>query len=258
MRYLSTIVFVAALPLAACNNTANTINLDTNFAATPRGLVNSGGYQQGSFFRWDTRSDQIVYLGEIAGFSPVDPASHGVDQETSFEVDLGGSASVDLVNKAAVEAAIKSRTKFIIKDAQRVAYSGVFTKISDTLNAGSQNGGGLVEEWGINSAIASGGVYYLLIRDVTFGDELELSVDNSTSASASLPLEIANASFNVKFDRSGLGRIKGDNSVILFNVYVLKPLYQDRDGNKTAAFEIVHGVDLSKATQLFRKVGQSS
>jgi hypothetical protein len=252
----SAVFLLSAVLLSGCQSPS--VAIDVDFATTNFGFINSGGYKPGSFFAWDRTKDTVAYLGDIDGFAPADASVPGTDQETTYDAGISIDADLELVKKAQLEAAIRNQSRFVVKDARRVAYNEVYTKISNTLNASVNSGGNLIDEWGLKAAAQSGNTYFLLIRDVTFGDELELQINREAKAGASFPIKVADATVQVSVHGGGLGRISGNDKVMLFNFYVLRPYFDTSSGESKVAFEIVRGVDLRGFTKLFRKVGQFS
>ncbi len=244
------------LSLAGCETSSVDLNVD--FAKTNLGFINSGAYKAGAFFRWDFDLGSLAYLGEIPGFPTAPPeGANGVRQKTSYEAGITLNAELSLVQKLALEAAIQSRSTFIVEDAKRLATSRVYTRISEAINGRANEG--IAHEWGIPSAIEGNRtIYYLLVRDVTFGDQLQLAIDNEIKSGASFPVQVGNATVDVTLTGSGVEQIQGDDAVILFNVYVLEAYFEKSGGSITFAFRTVQGVNLNKLPQLLRKVGTVS
>ena len=255
-RTRTALLIGCVLSLAGCDSSSVDLNVD--FAKTNLGFINSGAYRAGAFFRWDVALDSLVYLGDIPGFPTAPPKDvTGVRQQTSYEAGITLSAELKALEKLALEAAIQSRSTFIVEDAKRHAATQVYTKISKAINGRANQG--IADEWGIPAAIEGDReIYYLLVRDITFGDRLQLAIDNEVKSGASFPVKVGSATVNVTLTGSGLEQIQGDDAVILFNVYVMRAYYDESGGSITFAFKTVPGVDLNKLPQLLRKVGTRS
>jgi len=261
-RVGSLLIIGTALLVAGCNGNSETVGVNLDFAKTNFGYVNSGGYRAGSFFRWDFRDDRLVYLADIPGFEkPVVPQTS--DRVASYQAGVDVDASLSAIQKFAINAEIARRSTFKVSAANRVPYSGVYTRITRYLNMNDSSSGGLADEWQIKRAISERDAYFVIVRDVTYGDELSLTVDGEIKSSAEFPVKVADASYNVKISGRGLEQISGDNTELLFNIYVLEPSYliENRGTSRQTTnfqFEVISGVDLTDLPQLFRAVGDSS
>lgn len=257
-RFFTTLAsFAASLMLASCTpSTPILVNLD--FAKTNYGYINSGGYKAGSLLRWNIDEDYISYLSVVPGFDKPDLV-RGTDRTASYKDGIGLGVELNYFQTIAINNEISKRSTFQIADADRTTYDNTITKITShiSLERGLGNAD-LIEEWQIREAIEQGNTYYLIVRDVTYGDSLDLSVDGEVKTSASFPIKVADASFNVQVIGNGLESIKGDRTETIFNFYVLKPYYKEENGITKLNFRVVSGVDLRNLPNLLRRVGERS
>ena len=244
---------LTGLFLTGCNP-AKTIGVDLNFTKTNFGFVNSGAYRAGSMFLWDREANTLSYLGDVPGFEQ--PAiEEAPDRALTYSAGLKLDANLTALQKLAVEGEIKRRSRLIVDDAHRVPYSNVYTKITSYLEADIDNDGSLLDEWSFKEVVESHNLKYVIIRDVTYGSRLKVSIDQEVQQGASFPVKVGNATYNIKVSGRAAETISGANSAITFNVYVLNAYYKD---GTNPAVELQRGLDLSDLPDLFRQVGNTS
>lgn len=250
---------LAALALSGCFKSGQTIPVNLDFSHTNYGFINSGDYKAGSLFLWDQGQDSLSYLGDVPGFdAPEHPRDKASDAASySGGVDLGGEFGNPAI-KLRADALIRSRSSFEIAYPNRVAYNRVYTRLSNYLTPDIKDGGALMDEWGFAEAVNDPQQYYVLIRDVTYGDGITLLVDGEAKAGGGFRVPLKGLDVEIELQGRGLQAIKGDNTEVAFAVYVLRPYWKDSDGGQNPAFRVRRGLDISGLPALFRKVGQSS
>lgn len=253
-RVLS-VAIALSLGLASCGVTQReVVNVRTDFAKTNYGYINSGGYRAGSLFAWNKPAGQLVFLDNVPGFEPQLP-DQGTDSKIVYEYGLTTTAEVSLAVKAHVDAVLKSDATIEVKDARRVPVSGVVTKITEYMKSNAD----LYEEWGFRESVGAEGQYFMIVRDVTYGDSLDIRMNSENSVSGGFPIKVADASFDVKLTGKGIGNLSGSDIPIIMNVYVLKAGFVDNGaGGQNPSFTVVRDVDLKGLPDLFRSVGGRS
>ncbi|MBE1294976.1 hypothetical protein [Phycobacter azelaicus] len=257
---MGALLSAGAITLAGCFGSTETVPVNLDFSRTNYGFINSGGYAAGSFFAWDRKQDELVFLGTIPGFEPPAPG-RGRDVVAAYAggLEIGGEyGTYGRLARAKADAWVRSISAFEIKNGTRVAYNDVYTKITDHLNKNTATGGSLVEEWGITEAIADPDQLFIIIRDVTYGDAISLQVDAEAAADGSLSVPVKDGSIKVRLNGRGLEGIAGDNIEITFFVYVLEPYWKQKDGVQTLAVRRVRSEDISGLPALLRRVGEES
>ncbi|MDE4131934.1 hypothetical protein PXK00_02350 [Phaeobacter sp. QD34_3] len=257
---LGALICAAAMSLAGCFGSTETVPVNLDFSRTNYGFINSGGYAAGSFFAWNKAQDELVFLGNVPGFEPPEPG-RGRDVVASYAggLEIGGEyATYGRLARAKADAWVRRISAFEIKNGTRVAYSNVYTKITDHLSKDMADGGSLIEEWGISEAIGDPDQRFIIVRDVTYGDTIRLQVDAEAGADGSLSVPVKDGSIKVRLNGRGLEGIAGDNIEITFFVYVLEPYWKQEDGVKTLAVRRIKSEDISGLPGLLRRVGVDS
>ena len=248
---------VSTVFLAGCFGDSNTLPVNLDFSRTNYGYINSGGYQAGSFFSWDRSTDTLFYLGDVPDFAPPgDSGRRDITATYSGGVELG--ADVPKLAKVQADAWIRRNSQFSISNAKRVPYNNVYTKITSFLNADDAGGGSIADEWGIKEAIGDPDSLFVIVRDVTFGDDISLEVNAEAGADGSISVPLAEGEVRVVIEGQGLEGISGDNVAVAFLVYVLEPYWNQKADAQTLAFRRVKRVDISRLPGLFRRVGTES
>lgn len=245
--------------LAGCFHSGETVPVNLDFAHTNYGYINSGDYKAGSFFLWDREANTLSYLADLPGF---DAPDHPRDKERDIAsysggVSLGGGVQSPAI-KAKADALIRSKSSFEIAYPNRVTYNRVYSRISDFLNSEQDQSSELLDEWGFKDAAQDPDQFYILVRDVTYGDGIKLLVDGEAKAGGGFSVPLKGYDVNIKLEGRGLQNITGTNTEVAFSVYVLRPVWQQKDGAQTAAFKVVRGIDISDLPELLRNVGRNS
>jgi hypothetical protein len=245
------------LGLAGCFHDGQTLPVNLDFSQTNYGFINSGGYQAGAFFAWDTERNQLEFLGDVPGFEP--PTTNrrrDVRAKYASGVDLG--VELDVAAEIAANSWIRRNSSFRIENGARVPYNNVYTKISAFLSEDQRRGGSIGEEWGIEEAISNPNKRFVILRDVTFGDAISLDIDAEAGANGGLKVPFRDGDVHFEITGRGLEDIRGKNIEIAFMVYVLEPYWLKKDGAQTWAFRRVRNVDTSDLPKLLRNAGSTS
>ncbi|MFB9948092.1 hypothetical protein ACFFP0_04490 [Rhizobium puerariae] len=255
---ISFVILLCAGGLAACTHGESglkVVNIRTDFAKTNYGYVNSGGYRAGSLFSWDKAASRLVFRDNVPGFETDISSIPPTDSRITYQSGMTADASISLAVKARIDTVLKSDATIAIKDARRLTVSGVITRITNYM----KTNGDLFEEWNFRESASNSDRYFLIVRDVTYGDSLDVEVNNEKSAGAGFPIKIGDASFQVKFTGKGLGNLSGNDIPITMNVYVLKAKFiENAEGGQNPTFGVVNDIDLKDLPELFRSVGSTS
>lgn len=254
VRSLAKIIMLCFI-LSSCNEAARPLTVNVDFAKTNYGYLNSGGYEAGSFFRWNKKQSTLTFLGNIDGFDVENAEEVGVDIDTTYEHGVELDAQFSSIEKASIEGAIKANVTLTIIDAKRHVVSGTITKISKYLSSHTE----LFDEWNFREVASDPEQYYLVVRDVTVGDQVELKIANESKAGGDFPIKVGGASINVRIAGSGLGKLKGENAVMMFNFLVYRAVFKPNgEGGQNPSFEVIKDLNLEGLPSLLRKVGNSS
>lgn len=253
------IALLCSFALSGCFKSGQIVPVNLDFAHTNYGFINSGDYKAGSFFLWDQTAKSLSYLGDIPGFdAPEHPRDKSSDIASySGGVGLDGEFGNPAV-RARADALIRSKSSFKITYPNRVTYSGVYTIISDFLSEDIVDQGELLDEWGFESAANDPKQFYVLVRDVTYGDGIELLIDGQVKAGGGFSVPLKGVDVNIDLQGRGLQQITGENTEVAFSVYVLRPEWADHEGGQNPAFKVVRGEDISNLPALLRSVGKNS
>lgn len=251
--------FLAILALSGCLRSGQTIPINLDFSHTNYGFINSGGYKAGSFFLWDQDQNTLSYLGDVPGFDAPEHPRNKTSDAASYSggVDLGGEFGNPAI-KVHADAMIRSRSSFEIAYPNRVSYNDVYTRLTNYLTPDIKEGGTLLDEWGFKDAVNAPNQYYILVRDVTYGDGITLVVDGAAKTGGGFRVPLKGFDVAIELQGRGLQAIQGENTEVAFAVYVMRPYWKDSDGGQNPAFRVRRGIDISDLPALLRKVGQSS
>jgi hypothetical protein len=248
----------AALFCAACFGSAQTVPVNLDFSRTNYGYINSGGYTAGSLFEWDRAGNKLTFLGNVPGFdTPDNPDNKNILAEYQGGVELGGE--FEQFASVSADAAIRRRSAFEIENGNRVPFNNVYSRLTGFLADDARAGGSVMQEWGMTEAIDDPDTLYVIIRDVTYGDKINLLVEGEAKVGGafSVPLQ-GDKSFEIKIEGRGLEEIKGDNVAVSFFVYVLEPYWLQGEDAQTFAVRRVKRLDVSGLPALLRGVGTAS
>jgi hypothetical protein len=244
---------VLGMMLSACNS--QTVKIDVDFAKTNYGFLNSGGYRPGSLLLWNIKESTLSYKGQVECSPPGGDPGSPSDIETQYEFSLEANLDLTPAQIAAIESAVKTRSSLVAKDSRRFQCKSILTSLSNSVIADPT----VLEDWSFREAARDPNLYYLVVTDVTIGDSVELTVDNQVMAKAGFPLKIGSSTFNASIAGNGLGKISGNDVLLMFNVRAFRPTFIDNGaGGQNAAFEPKSGLDLRKLKTLLRRVGDSS
>jgi len=245
--------------LSGCLGDTKTVPINLDFAHTNYGYINSGDYKAGSFFHWNKTQETLSYLTDIPGFdAPANPRDRSRDFASySSGVELGTGFQNPAMEVRA-NALIASKSSFEISYPNRVLYDRVYSRISAYLTADIESEGDLLSEWGFKDAAKDPEQYYILVRDVTYGDSITLLVDGEAKAGGSFSIPLKGYDVDIELKGRGLQDIQGTDTEVAFAVYVLRPYWKQENGQQTPAFEVVRGLDVSQLPSLLRNVGKTS
>jgi hypothetical protein len=194
-----------------------------------------GRYTAGSLFEWDRAGNKLTFLGNVPGFdTPDNPDNKNILAEYQGGVELGGE--FEQFASVSADAAIRRRSAFEIENGNRVPFNNVYSRLTGFLADDARAGGSVMQEWGMTEAIDDPDTLYVIIRDVTYGDKINLLVEGEAKVGGafSVPLQ-GDKSFEIKIEGRGLEEIKGDNVAVSFFVYVLEPYWLQGEDAQTFA-----------------------
>jgi hypothetical protein len=109
-------------------------------------------------------------------------------------------------------------------------------------------------DWSFADAVKNPNLYYLFVSDVTVGDNIELHVEKQKKVNAGIPVKLGTRTVELEIDDSSIGKISGNDVVLMFNVRVLRPTYiTNSEGGKNASFDILGAPDLSTLRDALRR-----
>ncbi len=252
------VLAVSGFLLSSCETVSRggmNVPVDLRFAKTDFGYVNSGGYKPGSLFLWNREEGALVALETVDGFTLPDSSANGTDVVAKIDGGAKFGVGIDGNIAAKLDAELKTHTSLTITDARRDQNKGNITKLSNFLAQNIDR----MDDWSFRDVQADKNLYYILISDVTTGDKVEISVNNTGKSSLKIPVKIGEVGYTLDLNNENLISVTGDNVVTMFNVMVLDAQFVDNGENgKNPSFKIVHGLDLGELPELLRGTGKRS
>lgn len=247
MKKLIALVSLGLL-LTSCGKTG-IVNVDIDYAKTTYGFVNNGGFTSGTLLLWDRKKSTITVLENVECTRRAKGDPSPIDIETSYDFGLNAGLKLTAAQQSIIESSVKSRTSLVANDVRRYQCSSIVTSLTKFINSDPS----VLSDWFFADAAKNPDLLYLFVSDVTIGDSIELQVDNQAKVSAGFPVDIGTKTVQVEIDGKGLGKIKGDDVVLMFNVRVLRATYVKNDeGGQNASFDLVNGADLGKLRKSLR------
>jgi hypothetical protein len=238
-------LLLSGLALGSCNET---VHVGLDYAKTTYGYVNNGGFSSGTLLLWDKGKSTITTLGKvdcIRGQS--DPS---IDIETSYDGTINTSLKLTPMEESIIEGTLKSKSSLVAKDARRFQCTSLVGSLAKYINADPS----VLSDWSFADAVKNPDLYYLFVSDVTVGDSIELHVEKEKKVDVGIPVKLGARTVELEIDDSSIGKISGNDVVLMFNVRVLRPTYIKNDeGGRNASFDVLSGQDLGSLRDALRR-----
>ncbi len=241
------ILFFLQVSLSGCFWLRNveTVPANLDYATTTYGFLNSGDLKAGTLLLWDSKTDSVYPLSDIPGFVPPPPQT---DKEFDFASYVSGAdfglEGGNPALQAKADLLVANRSAFRVAHPNVKTFDDYLTLMTQYLSENIRNGGTLIDEWFFRETYANPDAYYLLVRKVTYGDEIQLVVDDKIKSENKFSIPIRSAELNVQLQGKGLRHLKGSNTEIGFFLTPLRPYWlnttnPDGSSAQNAAFRPV-------------------
>lgn len=198
-----------ALVLGGCQS----VTVDANYASTRQGIVNSGLASLSTLYRWDTSTNSLLLLDDLAwpaNFTR--PDGRGLEFKASRVRSAGvtftGGAPIaeDIVK---IESRINDSAELVVKDYLITRMRAPTTNFIDLINASTA---GQKEALRLGDAAKSRSpLRYVIVNWAVVGKEFEVRFDQSVVASGRFPIKLASGDVNVEIKNLSTQSFKNDN-----------------------------------------------
>lgn len=246
------LVTLLSLGLALGSCGSGIVNVDLDYARTTYGYVNNGGFSSGTLLLWDKRKATITTLDKVDCIRRDSVTPTPIDIETSYEGTISTSLKLTPTDESIIEGALKSKSSLVANDVRRFQCQSLVGSLSKYINAEPS----VLSDWSFADAVKNPNLYYLFVSDVTVGDSIELHVEKQKNVSAGIPVKLGTRNVKLEIDQSSIGKIRGNDVVLMFNVRVLRPTYVKNDeGGLNASFNLLTDQDLGGLRSALLKGG---
>lgn len=257
--------------LQGCFWTTPTVPVNLNFVESAYGYLNAGDYRAGSLFRWD-RSPQVgrerlEFIGYLTGFDipPRDrlKAEDYADYARGAAFEIGADLGVD---EGAIDTEISRRARFKLTNFRREKSDAFITRLSHYIKMKPATPSeparlrtqpekdAIMEAWRFRDVVNDRDQYFVLVTDVTYGDEVFLEIDNAIKTGASFTVPVLAGKVRVDLVGRDLRKLSGNFTELMFRVDILAPYWNTRDGEQFPDFKVVTGGVFPDMPRLLREI----
>ncbi|TCR63415.1 hypothetical protein [Bosea sp. BK604] len=197
------------LTLGGCNS----VTVDANYASTNQGIVNSGLSSLSTLYLWDTSTNSLVLLDDLAwpqNFTRPD------GQGTEFKASRIKAAGISFTGGAPlaedivkIEAKISDSAELVVKDYRITRMRSPALNFIQLINASTPEQKAVMQL--PEAAKPRSPLRYVIVNWAATGKEAELRFEQSASASGKFPIRLASGEAQVEFKNLSTQSFKNDN-----------------------------------------------
>ncbi|MBO9418343.1 hypothetical protein J7481_02465 [Labrenzia sp. R4_2] len=268
------IVFPCSLFLSGCWWSTPTVPVNLDYVETSYGYINAGDFRAGSLFVWarspNQKTERLDYLGNLNSFKRQEPVnvtiSDHVDYSRGVDVNIDAKYNISQID---IDTAVSQRARFKLTNFERhktPTYVTVFSdfikyKYDDKGNKLGERSQGeidiVMQALDFREIARNPNIYYLLVTDVTYGDKMELEIDENIVTGNSFKVPVFAGDLKVDLVGKSLRKLEGKYAELLFRVDVLQPVWiNNKQGGQNPGFKVVtRDFSLVQMPELLRKIG---
>ncbi|MGX1308289.1 hypothetical protein AB7M35_003047 [Amorphus suaedae] len=230
-----------------------------DFARTTLGYRNSGLFNEGRVFFWDTTTNDLIDLNDSVALrheGSVGPQNLMASNVRGFDVEVQGIQSELLTQRveADVRAFLANELSFEVKDAVRKTNSNARAALEGKYREIQPDNG--YRRWRVRELAKNPARYKLVvITEPVYASSEVISVAGEAggSVNASIP-SLGGGKIAINLKNATAANCSGVNALCFFNVFVAEGSLVASKGEKVLAFQSAGPVSQDKLTQAFRKL----